>query len=287
MQQLTLWTMGTTAGRSDGTTVRMDAGDDRGMLQGVSQIGTVVQMSDWVQARADVKHAGQARRYVANYRVGESQTKYPVRTKEQLDTLAVWIRDHRRNDLHLVAFVLGVNTGLRANELLGLRWSDVLWENGTVKQIDDMEDTTDVVRVRQSKTAKVREIYLNDGCAEVLRWYLKKHGRPEDRMQYIFASRTGGCWIVDTLNKTMKEAGKACGIRQELGSHSLRKTFGWFTALADADGPDVNVTQLQRIFGHESAQTTLRYIGYTDTEDKRLYHRMTLRFTEVLTGEKR
>ena len=92
-----------------------------------------------------------------NNNVGKEQTVYPVKDKDQLQAIALWLKANKDPKYYL-AFAIGVNTGLRANELLKLRWSDVLWSDKTVKYIDDIEDTTDSITVYQSKTKKKRKI---------------------------------------------------------------------------------------------------------------------------------
>lgn len=77
----------------------------------------------------------------------------------------------------------------------------------------------------------------------------------------------GGHIEVDTLRKKLKDAAKACGIKQNIGTHTLRKTFGYFHYQSNHD-----IVFLQRLFGHSSALITMRYIGIADEEEKKAYH---------------
>ena len=86
-----------------------------------------------------------------NYRRGEEQTVFPIKRQEDLDAMASWLynnADHK----YLLGFILGINLGLRANELLELKHSDIFFPNGEIRYIsDDFSDTTDKMSVYQNK----------------------------------------------------------------------------------------------------------------------------------------
>lgn len=60
-------------------------------------------------------------------------------------------------------------------------------------------------------------------------------------------------------------------ISGEIGTHSLRKTFGYH---AYNDG--VSLELLMQIFNHSSRRETLPYIGITEDEKKEVYLRSNL-----------
>ena len=85
--------------------------------------------------------------------------------------------------------------------------------------------------------------------------------------------------VVDGAPKVLKEAALACGVRQNIGTHSLRKTWGWSEYTSNPTlQTNRDIGQLQMLFGHSSPQTTLRYLGIMDEEKKALYHDMSLCF---------
>lgn len=200
-----------------------------------------------------------------NYRKGEEQTVFPIKSRDQLDAMALWLKTHTDRK-YLLCFILGINLGLRANELLELKCSDIFFPDGNIRCVDDYTDMSDRISVFQEKVDKRRCLYLNGSCIHAINWY---YGNSCNHYSdgYIFSSREGGHITVDTLRKVLKRAAKACGIKQNIGTHTLRKTFGYFHYQSNHD-----IVFLQRLFGHSSALVTMRYIGMADEEEKQAYH---------------
>lgn len=86
-----------------------------------------------------------------NYRAGGEQTVFPIKRQEDLNAMASWLY-HNADRKYLLGFILGINLGLRANELLELKHSDIFFPNGELKYVsDDFSDTTDKMSVYQNK----------------------------------------------------------------------------------------------------------------------------------------
>jgi hypothetical protein len=56
----------------------------------------------------------------------------------------------------------------------------------------------------------------------------------------------------------------------------MRKTFGYWQFMSHSGNASV-LSMLQRLFGHSSQAMTLRYIGISREDDKRLYNDVNLR----------
>lgn len=227
-----------------------------------------------------------------NYRKGEEQTVFPIKRQEDLEAMASWLYNNADRK-YLLGFILGINLGLRANELLELKHSDIFFPNGEIKYVsDDFSDTTDKMSVYQNKVHKRRGMYLNESCVKALDWYFPVKSPSLFRDTYLFPSRErrvrrdrdgnirdnnvpdidGNYHIeVDSLRKVLKDAAEACGLKQNIGTHTLRKTFGYFHYQANHD-----IVFLQRLFGHSSALITMRYIGIADEEEKKSYHEVSI-----------
>lgn len=208
-----------------------------------------------------------------NCKTGERQTVYPIKTHKDIIAMANWLYEHKNNK-YVLAFTLGINLGLRANELLDLKMNQVFSHDGSVRLIEDEEDTSDGIDIYQSKTKKHRTVFLNTACKDALEWAFPIKGAYLHSEEYLFPSREGGAIQVGTFRKVLKEAAAACGLKQNIGTHTCRKTWGWHQYKYNSEKANLDITMLQRAFGHSSPEVTLRYLGITDEEDKALYKNM-------------
>lgn len=208
-----------------------------------------------------------------NCKTGERQTVYPIKTHKDIIAMANWLYEHKNNK-YVLAFTLGINLGLRANELLDLKMNQVFSPDGSVRLIEDEEDTSDGIDIYQSKTKKHRTVFLNAACKDALEWAFPIKGAYLHSEEYLFPSREGGAIQVGTFRKVLKEAAAACGLKQNIGTHTCRKTWGWHQYKYNSEKVNLDITMLQRAFGHSSPEVTLRYLGITDEEDKALYKNM-------------
>ena len=208
-----------------------------------------------------------------NCKTGERQTVYPIKTHKDIIAMANWLYEHKNNK-YVLAFTLGINLGLRANELLDLKMNQVFSPDGSVRLIEDEEDTSDGIDIYQSKTKKHRTVFLNAACKDALEWAFPIKGAYLHSEEYLFPSREGGSIQVGTFRKVLKEAAAACGLKQNIGTHTCRKTWGWHQYKYNSEKANLDITMLQRAFGHSSPEVTLRYLGITDEEDKALYKNM-------------
>ena len=195
--------------------------------------------------------------YVANYKVGEKQEVYPFRSTEDLQKMNAYFEE-KGQERNRMMFIVGINVGLRAGDLLTLTW-DKIMEDGKV---------VDGVTVKEEKTGKFRTFYFNDSCKTVLTAYFEKHNPALE--SYVFASRKGDYVNVKSAGKILKTAAKAVGIKYNVGTHSMRKTFGYHQLKAH-NNDAMFVCQLQEMFGHSSPQITLRYCGL-ETEKLQQYY---------------
>lgn len=144
------------------------------------------------------------------------------------------MRQHYRN---YFLFVLGINTGLRISDLLKLRVSDVAGTH---------------IIITEQKTGKLKRFKINNDLQEQI---LKFTASKKDD-EYLFKSRRGNDRIHRVqARKILNAAAKEVGLA-EIGTHTLRKTFGYHFYQKYKD-----VAVLQQIFNHSSPAVTMRYIG--------------------------
>jgi integrase len=144
---------------------------------------------------------------------------------------------------------LGLLTGLRQGELLGLRWSDVDLQAGTlaVRRNAVWIAGTSLAVGAPKSWAGQRVIPLSVRALAVLR----RLPRPLDPAQPVFASRAGGTPRPQVLRRTLRALCAEAGI-VPVGMHDLRRM--WVSVLV-ASGADVKVTQA--LAGHSSVAVTL------------------------------
>jgi integrase len=168
----------------------------------------------------------------------------PIKDVKKIDAIKKILRaGNPRNE---VLFTVGINTALRISDLLALRVGDVVNENGRL---------VSAIELRETKTGKLRQFPLNKSIREVLSIYLKEQ-KPADHSKPLFLSRKGGTLSRWQARRILSEAGEAVGL-ERLGTHSLRKTFGYHVYKRSGG----NIGLVQKLLNHASTSETLRYIG--------------------------
>lgn len=213
-----------------------------------------------------VKHVEEQPKKKGNYKEGEEQRVYPFKTEEDLQKMHNYFVEKKmwRNDL---LFVVGVNVGLRAGDLLKLTWGQVFPDN--------YSEVANAIRIKEEKTGKWRTFYLNESCKKAILKYFKQYirnGEIPGRDEYIFKSRKGnGHLEVRPAGNILKKAAKEVGITFNVGTHSLRKTFGYWQLKAHQDDA-MFLCHLQEMFNHATPKVTLRYCGLEDENMEQYYN---------------
>ncbi|WP_254391849.1 tyrosine-type recombinase/integrase [Terribacillus sp. DMT04] len=139
-------------------------------------------------------------------------------------------------------FLLGINTGLRVGDLLKLKASELRRKKKIV--------------IYEGKTKKPRTINVSNIYTEI-QDYLKGLDS-----EWLFPSRKGDKPITPTqAYRQLNKAGRMVDIEEGIGTHTMRKTFGYWFYKQTKD-----VAKLQRILNHSRPEITLIYIGITDEE---------------------
>jgi integrase len=162
----------------------------------------------------------------------------PIRDVEEIKKMKSCLLNFSYRDY--LVFLLGINTGLRISDLLNLKVADVKNKNQII--------------IREKKTGKEKKFTLNDAVREEIGKFIESKSGDE----FVFQSRRNRANPLDRvrtylmLNKAAEEA----GLKIRIGTHTLRKTFGYHLYQKTKD-----VALLQYLFNHKSPSVTLRYIG--------------------------
>jgi len=91
---------------------------------------------------------------------------------------------------------------------------------------------------------------------EKLKGLIAEYVKGKRDREPLFRSLWGRRYNRITAYYMIRDACKAAGLEEKIGTHSMRKTFGYHHYQQFKD-----VVLLQKIFNHSSPQITLRYIG--------------------------
>lgn len=177
----------------------------------------------------------------------------PIRDLKKIETIKKLLKQQSLRDYCL--FVIGINSGLRISDLLKLTISDVL----------DGNKLKDRIRLREKKTNKFKDFPLSDKSKSALKEYLKTRKYKENEPLFI-SRKNKGFLLRQQAYKIINNVAHEVGIKEKIGTHTLRKTFGYH---AYNNGYDI--TLIQKLFNHSSPSVTLRYIGITQDEMDDVY----------------
>lgn len=175
----------------------------------------------------------------------------PIRNEIDLLKLENYLRSKNYRDF--VLFCTGINSGLRISDILKLNVEDV--------------KNKKFIRLREQKTNKFKVFPINSKLKKIFKKYVK-YKKPTEP---LFLSQNDRRLDRISAYRIINEACKALGIKENVGTHTLRKTFGYHFYKRYKD-----VAILQRIFNHESPHTTLAYIGITEDEIFKSYTKFIL-----------
>ena len=179
------------------------------------------------------------------------QTVEPIRSKQQIKQVEEYLAKKSKRNRFL--FVLGTNSGLRVSDILNLNVSDV--RNKT--HID----------IKKQKTNKFKKFPINDKLKKLIQEFIKNKEDDEP----LFLSQKQKRLDRSQAYRMLNEACKAVGITVNIGTHSMRKSFGYHHYKQFKD-----VAMLQMIFNHSNPKITLRYIGIEQDEIDNSYKQFVL-----------
>ena len=178
---------------------------------------------------------------------GSSTVVEPIRNERDIKAIRKLLSDTPRN--HLL-FVMGINNGLRAGDLLRLK----------VKDVKGMKPG-DSINIKEGKTGKQNILVINKTVHKVLTQYLTDCQLSDD--DYLFKSQKGDQPLtIQAVNNYIKNWTSTINLKGNYGAHSLRKTWGFIQRTNYGVGFEV----ICKRFNHSSPAVTMRYLGITDKE---------------------
>lgn len=162
----------------------------------------------------------------------------PIRDPQKIEEMKQVLLKRSKRDWFI--FVFGINTGLRIGDILKLK-------------VNDVKDRAHISLI-EGKTKKKKWVPINIDLKRIIDDYTKEM-EPEATLfpSYRTRGETAICRV--QVYRVLNYAAAECGL-EEIGTHTLRKTFGYHFYQKTKD-----VAMLQNIFNHAYPSLTMRYIG--------------------------
>lgn len=144
--------------------------------------------------------------FVRGETISMSYNVQPLRTQQEINDFLFCLRRNKNAERDVFLFLIGINSGLRMSDIVKLKKKDVISSKNP--------------RIVEQKTGKTRILYLSS-LQELIQDYTKDL-KPED---YLFPSTKGGHLEVNTVYQMFQKVAALLD-RDDIGTHTLRKTFG-------------------------------------------------------------
>ena len=175
----------------------------------------------------------------------------PIKEIKNIKAIKKLLADKPRD---FCLFTLGINTNLRASDLLSITV-------GQVAMLQPGEEFT----LKERQTGKARRITINNGVYSAIQKYLDVI--PADDEEFLFRSQREAVLTVPSLSRLVKGWCELVNLKGNYASHSLRKTWGYHQRVTH----NVGVPELMVCFNNSSQRQTLEYLCIQPEEIKSVY----------------
>jgi len=159
----------------------------------------------------------------------------PIREKKDIVKIENYLK--KNSERNFLLFVMGINSGLRISDILSLNVGDVRNHSH--------------INIKEKKTHKYKKFPINSKLKLILEDYVKN----KDDNQPLFLTQRKNRLDRIQSYKILNNACLQLGLKYNIGTHSLRKTFGYHHYKQFKD-----IVILQKIFNHSSSDITLELI---------------------------
>ena len=183
------------------------------------------------------------------------------------------IQGHPYENLYLLALF----TGMRESEILGLKWADVSFGNGTIYICRQLQRVNGEYRFQSPKSGKTRTLFPAPSVMDALRrerirqaeWKLQAGAAWENDNELVFTNQVGRHLSAQTVYLYFKKLATSIGC-PDARFHDLRHSYA-IAALQSGD----DIKTLQENLGHHAAAFTLdTYAHVTQTMKQESANRM-------------
>lgn len=166
-------------------------------------------------------------------------------------------------------FLVGINLSLRISDLVTLKWNFFLKDDMTFRDFYKIQPK------KTKRTGKFVTLYFNEVVKKSIMDYVEQYPI-EDMDGFVFKSREGDGAIAEkSVWRIIVDVAAKAGIEHNVGTHSLRKTFGYHV-WHNAEDKEKALVMLMVIFNHSSVATTKKYIGVMSEEVESVFNDLNL-----------
>ena len=193
-----------------------------------------------------------------------NKTTQPIRSPSDREAISSYFWNRNLRDYAFFQF--GIATGRRISDLVRLNVRDIAF-------VDRKGRLTIVERlkIQEKKTGKFIDLMLHPSARRALSKYIRQRRKQAPSIgavlnEPLFKSRKQGRDGEYRLReqqawRVLNNAARACGLTYKIGTHSLRKTFGYILYTSGT-----NIELIQKFLNHSSPAITLAYIGITQDD---------------------
>ena len=202
----------------------------------------------------------------------------PIKDIEDVFRLLRYLKEKNTRNYILVLF--GMCTGLRVSDIVALKFKDVVdkivTQNGEEKII-----AKEWIKLIEEKRDYNRTLWLDRFVGEEIEEYAKD----KQLHEFVFLSnkkKYGNKALVPrSVGRIIKDSARAVGIKENVATHSLRKTFA--RQIYDAhDDKTYGLELVRKILGHKSIEVTRRYLGIDKEEEVKAISKFTSKLKREL-----
>ena len=188
-----------------------------------------------------------------------TKTVQPIRSQSDRDALDYYFMHRNLRDRAM--FALGIYTGRRISDLVKLNVRDIAYVDKRMRLC-----IAERLHIREQKTGKFADPLLHPRVRRILSKYLRYRRKRSESLGALLnepllksrKSRRDGQYRITRQHalRVLTTAARHCGITYKIGTHSLRKTFGY---IQHQNGTSIEL--IQKMLNHSSPEITLAYIG--------------------------
>lgn len=165
-------------------------------------------------------------------------TVEPIRKIENIRKIEKAFLKQAYGKRNALLFAIGINCGLRISDIVALNVGDVRGKKN--------------IEIVKKKTNKFKKFPINFKLKPMIDEFTR--GKCSDEV--LFKSRFNNRMDRFSAYRILKDICKSAEIEEKIGTHTMRKTFGYHYYKKYKD-----VAMLQKIFNHSSPSITMRYIS--------------------------